>query len=180
MYLKTSCLIKVHFPTKVTHNHWVVEEKKNKAIYAIPPEGIFMLVLCIKPVTKKDLLSRVATLSIISEENLQVILKYLLEKKIIFYTNNLQKIENFCQELIAWKDKGWNLAAHYHFFTCEAPYLDYSEGKKAIDKVNNTLSNFHAREPDIERCKEYTTYLGKKKLPSMKSILKIYDVSGKN
>jgi hypothetical protein len=138
-----------------------------------------MAVLCVRPITKVHLFEKISTKFAIASEQLENILQYFLDKQFIFYINNIHEVDNYFNSAKSWESAGWNIAAHYHFFTQDTPYLDYSETENALKKVTNQMVAYHALEPDIERYKKYTTNLGIQKLPCIKDCLNTYELSRK-
>lgn len=180
VYLRSNSLLKIHFPNFLTQHHWVIEEKQRKAIYAVPLEGIIMTILCINPITKPQLLEKLSYKFSTPTDQLESILDYLIKKEILFYMDKEDDTDNYFKVAKDWSLAGWGVAAHYHFFTQEAPYLDYSEKGKGLEKVRQKMLEYHVVEPDIERYKKYTTNLGIQELPSMENILHDYGVSTKS
>jgi hypothetical protein len=178
-YIRTNSLLKVHFPSPLTQNHWVIEEKQVKAIYAVPLEGVLMTILGVQPTTKSNIFERILQKVPTTSEQLDTILAYLLDKSIVFHVTDASELDPYFTIAQSWERAGWNTAAHYHFFTQEAPYLDYTERNKILDQVREKMKTYHTQEPDVERCKKYITNLNSQPLPNMRNILNIYGATGK-
>jgi hypothetical protein len=174
LYLRSNSLLKIHFPNFLTQHHWVIEEKQRKAIYAVPLEGIIMSILCIAPITKAQLLRQISHKFSTPPEQIESILDFLIEKGIISCLDKQDSNGNHFKIVKDWSSAGWGIAAHYYFFTQEAPYLDYSEKGKGLEKVRQKMLEYHLIEPDVKRCKKYVANLGIQQLPNMEDILHSY------
>lgn len=176
-YLRTNSLLKIRFPSSLTQNHWVIEEKQTKAIYAIPLGGILMAIICLKPTTQPQLFEKIVARMTITQEELTSILEYLVNKQIIFRIDNPEIVDKYFTVVQNWSLAGWYMATHYHFFTRDAPYIDYSKKESAFEKVTKRMLAYHTLQSDVERCKKYTVKLGTQPLPSMRDILISYGFS---
>jgi len=159
-YIRTNSLLKVHFPSPLAQNHWVMEEKKAKAIYAVPLEGILMVILGIRSTPKSHVFEQIIPRVSTSEEQLESILSYLLAKSILFRVTDPSEVDPYFEIAQSWELAGWDISAHYHFFTQEAPYLDYTETDKTLNHVREKMKTYHKQEPDVERCKRYVNNFG--------------------
>ena len=65
----------------------------------------------------------------------------------------------------AWERAGWGDASHYHFFTWDTPFLDYSKEGRGHEESAARMVKYHQEEPDIERCKRYSQNLDTQILP---------------
>eukprot|EP01132_Coremiostelium_polycephalum_P000246 gene246-326_t len=150
--LQSNRLIKIRFPSHLTHHHWTIEEKHRKKIYVVPIEGIMMSLLCFFSLTKEQLFEKMRCYyPASSTEQLEVILNYLLLQGIILDNtiSNDDCIQIHDEKILhSWSLAGWAMAAQYHFFTQDAPYLDYSDQGKGIEKVNQKMHAYHQLEPD--------------------------------
>jgi hypothetical protein len=178
-YIKTNSLLKIHFPSPLTQNHWVVEEKEAKAIYAIPLEGVLMILISIRTTTKSLLFEKILGKTAASIDQLETILAYLLDKLMVFRVPDSSATDPYFSVAQSWELAGWSMAAHYHLFTKDAPYLDYAQQEQSIDHVSKKMHTYHSQKPDIERCKRYVDNLGSQPLPTMENLLYTYGITGK-
>ncbi|MGA8165411.1 MAG: hypothetical protein WB791_10420 [Waddliaceae bacterium] len=69
-----------------------------------------------------------------------------------------------------WKSSGWTDAADYHFYTWDAPFLDYTKEGKGHDIDRKKMADLQKSEPDIFRCKIYCQQRLQIPLPSVEVI----------
>ncbi|MCH9611055.1 MAG: hypothetical protein S4CHLAM81_13870 [Chlamydiales bacterium] len=67
-----------------------------------------------------------------------------------------------------WKNANWTNAADYHFYTWDAPFLDYTKEGKGHGIDRKRMMGFQAKQPDIFRCKKYTQVVRTISLPAIK------------
>jgi hypothetical protein len=138
-----------------------------------------MTILGIKPTTKSMIFEKILQKMSTTSEQLNTILDYLLDKSIVFHVADASDIDPYFTIAQSWELAGWDMAAHYHFFTQEAPYLDYTEKDKTLGQVREKMQTYHLQEPDVERCKKYITNLNSQPLPSIAKIFNTYGATGK-
>jgi len=164
MEVQASPAIKIRCPSSVTQNYWAIEEQIQKTTYAVPFLAALMAVASAKRIEKRELFeflsSKVSALPTILEKTFAS----LLEKKIILPITELNASHAGIKK---WKKSGWADAADYHFFTWDAPFLDYSKegGGHEIDRKK--MTRFQSLQPDIERYKKYNADLFEIPLPSL-------------
>lgn len=164
MEVQTSPSIKIRFPNSVTQNHWAIEEQIQKTAYAVPFLAALMAVASAKPIEKSALFEFLSAKVSTRSDILEKTLSSLLDKKIILPTTGSETI---CNNIQNWKKSGWADAADYHFFTWDAPFLDYSKegGGHEIDRKK--MVHFQSLQPDIKRFKKYGGDLFEIPLPSL-------------
>lgn len=169
-FFQASIAIKLRFPSPMTQNYWAIEEQSRKTTYAVPFLAILITSACAMPINKRDLLIFLNKKYPIDIEKFENILESLVTKKIIFSTNGSKKDSLPFAAIRKWKDSGWDDAADYHFFTWDAPFLDYSLEGKGHEKDRKKMIHYQELQPDTQRLKKYNRDLPKISLPSFEEI----------
>ncbi len=163
MEVQTSPAIKIRFPSSVTQNYWAIEEQIQKITYAVPFLAALMAVASAKRIEKQDLFAFLSSKVSVQLEVLEKTFDSLLGKKIILSTAESLSLEY----IQIWKKSGWADAADYHFFTWDAPFLDYSKEGRGHEIDRSKMVQFQELQPDIERYKKYSDDSFKVPLPLM-------------
>jgi hypothetical protein len=129
-YLQTNITTKLRFPSPMTKNYWAIEELSEKKLYAVPFIGALMVVACTKPMTKSTLFEFLASKLHIQTEQFENALKSLISKNIIIPSEKHEDYRPLFDNFLNWIKAGWDDAANYHFFTWDAPFLDYTKKEK--------------------------------------------------
>ncbi len=151
---QTSIAIKIRFPNSRTDWQWAIEEQTQKTTYAVPRAAVIMAIGCAKPITKHDLYLFLTSKLEIKNEIFENTLASLVEKKIIFFSHQLKK-DKHLKNIKMWKRSDWNDAADYHFYTWDAPFLDYTKKGKGHEIDRKKMLKYQDVEPDTFRCKKY-------------------------
>jgi hypothetical protein len=114
----------------MTKNYWAIEELSEKKLYAVPFIGALMVVACTKPMTKSTLFEFLASKLHIQTEQFENALKSLISKNIIIPSEKHEDYRPLFDNFLNWIKAGWDDAANYHFFTWDAPFLDYTKKEK--------------------------------------------------
>jgi SagB-type dehydrogenase family enzyme len=161
-YLQASTFVKVRCPSSLTKNYWAVEEKTSKTTFAMPFLAIMMIMACAKPITKNALFTYLSNKLPTNLEKMEKTLEELRAKKIILFSNECSELNS---EIEQWKKAGWEEAADYHFFTWDAPFLDYSKEGRGHEYDRNNMVQYQLAQPDTQRVKIYDKLIEKTKLP---------------
>jgi len=161
-YFQTSGLVKIRFPSHLTSGLWTVEEKLKKSTFSIPKLAFFLILICVEPRKKCDILSFLRKRRIIRDSNadtgqIESILDQLVINHIIVPFTPQQDHSSFNPD--KWKSRDWDAAAHYHFFTWYIPFLNYSEGQSGYARSSQNMLQYHLEQPDDQRFKSYDTFL---------------------
>jgi SagB-type dehydrogenase family enzyme len=156
-YLQTNITTKLRFPSPMTKNYWAIEELSEKKLYAVPFIGILMVVACAKPISKSTLFELLISKLHIHIEQLENMLKSLISKNIIIPSEKQKDYRLLFDNFLNWIKAGWNDAANYHFFTWDAPFLDYTKEGEGHDIDRKKMVKYQSLQPDIQRYKEYNT-----------------------
>src|ERR1700722_1275762 len=162
-YLQASIAIKIRFPSAMTERYWAIEEQTQKTTYAVPFLAALMTVACAKPIDKGALFEFLLSKIAIQPELFEKTLASLMAKKIIFSNDEAIAAITY---IYKWKEAGWDDAANYHFFTWDAPFLDYSKEGQGHDIDRKKMMRYQELQPDIERFKKYDGNLLEIGLPS--------------
>lgn len=161
-YFQASSAIKIRLPSSLTKGYWAIEEQLQKTTYAVPFLAALMTVACSKPTDKNTLLDLLSSKIAITSEQFEKTLASLMAKKIILPTD-----ESPFANINKWKKAGWDDAADYHFFTWDAPFLDYSKEGQGHDIDRKKMIDYQALQSDTERFKKYEGDLFEMALPSL-------------
>lgn len=161
-YFQTNSLIKIRFPSRLTKGFWTVEEKLKKTTFAVPKLAVYITLICSEPRKKHEILGFLRKKGIIRDCDADVgkvekILDQLVSNHIItsFTLHQDRSSPNFD----AWKSTGWDAAAHYHSFTWDVPFLNYSEKGPGYPYAKQLMLQYHLEKPDNQRFKSYDTFL---------------------
>ncbi len=168
-YLQTNITIKLRFPCPMTKNYWAIEELSEKKLYAVPFIGALMVAACAKPITKSTLFEFLASKLNIQTEQFENALKSLISKNIIIFSEKQEDYRTLFDNFLNWTKSGWEDAANYHFFTWDAPFLDYTKEGEGHDIDRKKMIKYQSLEPDTQRLKKYNTSLKNIPLPSLNS-----------
>lgn len=168
-YFQTSPTTKLRFPSPMTENHWAIEEPAQKILYAVPFIAALMIVACVKPISKKDLFEFLVLKQSVSIELLEKTFKSLVSKKILILTEMHKIPDPLLENFLNWVKSGWDDAANYHFFTWDAPFLDYTKEGKGHEVDRKRMVDYQQLEPDIERYKIYEAIQADLPLPCLNS-----------
>ena len=157
-YLQTNDLVKIRFPSNLTKQYWAIEEKSKKTTFAVPKLAVLIAVACVKPRTREDLFYDLQKKYYYDINKIEKILNSLISKNIIYELCHSQK---FCNNVAKWRKSGWGAAADYHFFTWDAPFLDYSKNGAGYDIDRKNMLRYHQEQEDRERCKSYSVFFNK-------------------
>jgi SagB-type dehydrogenase family enzyme len=160
-YLQTNNLVKIRFPSSFTKNYWTIEEKSKKTIFAVPKLAVLIALACAKPMTKDDLLDFLLDKQQADRDKIEKTLDSLLSKNIILSSEIFPQSNAWMN----WKKSGWEAAADYHFFTWDAPFLDYSKDGGGHDRDRKNMVQYQEAQPDDQRCKVYKEFLDRQNLP---------------
>jgi len=164
-YLQTNLTIKLRFPSPLTRNYWAIEEPSQKKLYAVPFVGALMAVACAKPIFLPTLFESLTSKFHIDIEQAKKTLKCLISKKIIV------SVEKDCNstfdDFLSWTKFGWDDAANYHFFTWDAPFLDYTKEGGGHNMDRKKMIGYQELQPDTERYKKYDTHAEIIQLPAL-------------
>lgn len=166
-FLQTNITIKLRFPSPMTKNYWTIEELSEKKLYAVPFIGALMVVACAKPITKSTLFEFLASKLNIHVESLENALKSLISKNIIIPCEKQEDYRRLFDNFLNWTKAGWDDAANYHFFTWDAPFLDYTKEGEGHDIDRKKMIGYQSLQPDINRYKTYVAPLKNIPLPSL-------------
>lgn len=166
-YLQTNITIKLRFPSSMTKNYWAIEEPSQKTLYAVPLIGALMVVACVKPVTQSTLFEFLISKLHTHTAQLELTLKHLISKKIICLIENQKDFNNFFDNFLNWANSGWDDAANYHFFTWDAPFLDYTKEGGGHDIDRKKMIGYQSFELDSQRYKQYDAPLKNILLPTL-------------
>jgi SagB-type dehydrogenase family enzyme len=170
-YFQTNITIKLRFPSHVTRNYWAIEELSEKKLYAVPFIGALMVVACSIPITKLALFEFLISKLHIQVEQLENALKSLISKNIIISSEKQEDYRPLFDNFLNWTKSGWNDAANYHFFTWDAPFLDYTKEGEGHDIDRKKMIGYQSLQPDTQRYKTYDAPLKIIRLPSLNSPL---------
>lgn len=160
-YLQTNNLIKIRFPSSFTKNYWTIEEKSKKTLFAVPRLAVLITVTCAKPITNDALFTCLLNNQQVDRDKIEKTLDSLISKNIILSSEIFPR----STALMNWKKSGWEAAADYHFFTWDAPFLDYSKDGGGHDQDRKNMLQYQEAQPDDQRCKAYKEFLDRHDLP---------------
>lgn len=165
-FFQSSPAIKIRFPSKQTKGYWAIEEQTQKTTFAVPVLATLMTIACALPKKKQDLFDFLLTKVKAGKQVLEKTFDSLIEKKIILPQNyNDETLEN----IKLWKSSGWNDASDYHFYSWDAPFLDYTKDGKGHDIDRKRMLSFQTLQPDTFRYKSYPHKLSSIPLPNILS-----------
>ena len=169
-YFQTNITIKLRFPNLMTRNYWAIEELSEKKLHAVPFIAALMIVTCAKPISKSNLFEFIATKLNAQIEQLEKTLQNLIVRKIIIPSEQLSDYQSFFETFLKLTKAGWDDAANYHFFTWDAPFLDYTKEGEGHEIDRKKMVGYQSLQPDLERYKKYEVSLEKIPLPSFDNI----------
>lgn len=170
-YLQTNITTKLRFPNSMTRNYWAIEEPSEKKLYAVPFAGVLIFVACAKPIIKSKLFEFLVPKLHIDVEQFENALKSLVSKNIIIQREKQEDYRQLFENYLSWTKSGWDNAANYHFFTWDAPFLDYTKQGQGHEIDRTKMVGYQSRQPDVDRYKKYDTPLRNIPLPSLNSFL---------
>ncbi|WP_068468514.1 SagB/ThcOx family dehydrogenase [Candidatus Protochlamydia phocaeensis] len=166
-FLQTNITTKLRFPSPMTKNYWAIEELSEKKLYAVPFVGALMVAACAKPITKSTLFEFLASKLNIQTEQFENALKNLISKNIILPSEKQEDYRPLFDNFLNWTKSGWEDAANYHFFTWDAPFLDYTKEGDGHDIDRKKMIKYQSLQPDTQRYKEYASPIKNIPLPSL-------------
>lgn len=129
-YIQASTAIKIRLPSTMTGHYWAIEEQTQKTTYAVPFLAALMTVACAKPINKIALFELLSSKISAQQERFEKTLASLISNKIVI---PIDKVDTTITHINQWKKAGWDHASDYHFFTWDAPFLDYSKEGQGHD-----------------------------------------------
>ncbi|PJD94643.1 MAG: hypothetical protein CK425_11085 [Parachlamydia sp.] len=175
-YLQTNLTIKLRFPNTMTRNYWAIEEPSQKTLYAVPFIGALMTVACAKPISQSTLFESLALKFHIDIEQFEKMLKDLISKKIIISLEKEKDCNPSFDNFLTWTKSGWDDAANYHFFTWDAPFLDYTKEGGGHDMDRKKMIGYQKLQSDTQRYKKYDAPAENMQLPTLNSSLPIEQI----
>lgn len=166
-FLQTNITTKLRFPSSMTKNYWAIEELSEKKLYAVPFIGALMVVTFAKPITKSTLFEFLASKLPIQVEQLENTLESLISKNVIIPSGKQEDYRPLFDNFRNWTKAGWDDAANYHFFTWDAPFLDYTKEGEGHDIDRKKMVGYQSIQPDTQRYKEYDDPLVNISMPSL-------------
>ncbi len=166
-FLITSITTKLRFPSPMTKNYWAIEELSEKKLYAVPFIGALMVVACAKPITKSSLFEFLLSKLHIQVKQLENTLESLISKNVIIPSEKQEDYRPLFDNFLNWTKAGWDDAANYHFFTWDAPFLDYTKEGDGHDIDRKKMIRYQSIQPDTQRYKEYDASIKNIPLPAL-------------
>jgi len=170
--LITSSSVRIHPPSKITKEKWLVEEFDSRKLFNLPKVAVSLLIYCLEAKTKEDLINESSSFYGITLDKLSILIDSLIEKKLIIFDpeiksereNNLNS-DYFNEQYQKWHKYNWGSAAEYHFFTYNYPFLDYSKGGSGWNIANQRMDNYSENGSDINRIKAYPKHYNRMNFP---------------
>lgn len=156
IHIQTNKTIKLRFPSPMTENYWTIEEPMLKTLYAVPFLAVMIAVGCANPIAKSNLFELILSKFNTSYENVEKTLTSLMSKQIIITVDEKEVCNALCNNFLKWVKSGWGDAANYHFFTWDAPFVDYTKIGEGFDIDRKIMKEYERLESDTERYKKYT------------------------
>lgn len=160
--LRTDSAIRIHPPSELTSQKWLVENFDSRRIFAVPEIAINLILYCLKPQEKEGVIKDLSAFYTFTNEELDGLIKGLVNNRLISVNSNSQDTSRdksnsalFYEKSSKWTQYNWGSAAEYHFFTYDYPFLDYSEGAQGRQITNQRMNDYSAEKPDTNRIKQY-------------------------
>jgi SagB-type dehydrogenase family enzyme len=152
--------IRIHLPSEMTQNRWYVEDFDAGRVFSVPEVVVVLLVYCIDKMVIEEIISEISGFYGYSHQIIKTIIKSLIEKRLILTTleegaKARLNSEYLYQKYELWNQFNWGAAAEYHFFTYDCKFLDYSDGADGWRLARQRMTDYSAKEPDVNRFKTY-------------------------
>lgn len=164
---QSSLAIKVRFPNQRTQSLWTIEEQTKKTTYAVPFLAVLICVFCVQKLSKEKLFKLINSKISVNKQVFEKTLESLVQRKIIFSESHF---DSMLEDIKNWKASGWGDAAEYHFYTWDAPFLDYSKEGNGHEIDREKMRHFQKQQADTFRCKKYDKSKKRIPLPSIKNL----------
>ncbi len=134
-----------------------------------------IVVACAEPITRDELFRYLLHNTQETDSNkIEKLLNVLISKHIIHFAETFSEL---LPQADMWKCNGWEAAADYHFFTWDAPFLDYSKEGGGHDQDRKNMVRYQEELPDTQRCKLYNDFLGRLSLYNPSECLPLFGQS---
>lgn len=163
MHIQTSSAVRIIPPSLLTGKRWLVENYINKRKFSLTLPGVYLLILCMKPISLDKALTKMARAMNMSHQSVEPFVYQLLDRQLLV-TETTEEERAFEKMRGKWEKKGWAEAFEYYLSTYDYKFL--GANKEGIEKTREKMIKYSEIEPDHNRSKSYPQALEKIPTPA--------------